>query len=81
MSNKLIDFLIKIFYKIPDFKITCCLLKIVNLRRFELNELLSFLFIYPAMIKTDSEGTHVQQIEQKRFTKLRIFLFQFLNNC
>ena len=77
MSKSLIDFLIKIFYKIPDFKITCCLLKIVNLRRFELNELLSFLFIYPAMIKTDSEGTHIQQIEQKRFTKLKIFYSSF----
>ena len=69
MSNKLIDFLIKIFYKIPDFKITCCLLKIVNLRCFEPNELLSF--IYPAMLKTDSEVTDIQQIEQKRLTKLK----------
>ncbi len=66
--------MIKIFYKITDFKIT------VNLRCFELNEFLSFLFIYPAMIKTDYEGTHVQQIEQKLLTKLKIFLFQFLNN-
>ncbi len=53
----------------------------MNLRRFEINEHLSFLFIYPAMIKTDSEGTHVQQTKQKRFTKLKIFLFHFLNNC
>ena len=63
--------MIKIFYKITDFKITCCLLEIVNRRCFELNELLSFLFIYPAMLKTDSEGTDVQQIEQKRLTKLK----------
>ena len=67
--------MIKIFYKITDFKITCCLLKIVNRRCFELNELLSLLFIYPAIIKFDSEGTHVHQIEQKRLTKLNLRFF------
>ena len=45
------------------------MLKIVNLRCLDFNELLSFLLINTAMLKTDSKGIDVQQIEQIRFTK------------